>query len=138
MSFVFVYGTLKTGHSNHHYLANSTRIGTARTALKNYVMFDYGFPVVMRAYREPSGHITGEAYRVNMETLRCLDALEGEGEMYRRVLTPVLIREHSGWNRFENVYMYEGMPTFFDRKTLEPFDRVEGAYTYLAAKRRYA
>jgi gamma-glutamylcyclotransferase (GGCT)/AIG2-like uncharacterized protein YtfP len=84
---VFVYGTLKSGFSNHYLLEGCEFFGSAATA-PTYKMIENGFPVIMP---DPEGKpLAGEIYTVDDETLARLDRLEREGSSYDRKLIDVL------------------------------------------------
>jgi gamma-glutamylcyclotransferase (GGCT)/AIG2-like uncharacterized protein YtfP len=90
---VFVYGTLKRGHSNHALLETSRFVSEAAT-LETYWMITTGvFPVVLDAVPTGFGHlplaIAGEIYHVDDATLGELDRLEREGRSYHRKVTEV-------------------------------------------------
>ena len=77
--WVFVYGTLKQGHPNHHWLAGCPCAGQAQ--LDGLVLHDLGpFPMAIHG----SGIVVGELYRVDAATLKALDRLEGVPRLYRR------------------------------------------------------
>ena len=80
MDYVFVYGTLMKGQPNHeHFLPNENEPISATVA--GYVMYDLGsFPGIIRG----NGLVRGELYRINGQTLKLLDGLEGEGRLYAR------------------------------------------------------
>jgi len=87
MHRVFVYGTLKSGFSNHYLLDGCEYLGDAAT-VPTYKMIENGFPVIMP---DPGGKpLAGEIYTVNDETLARLDQLEREGSSYDRELIDVL------------------------------------------------
>lgn len=95
---VFVYGTLKRGHSNNYLLSQAKFIASGRTR-RLFRLYNCGFPVL----RPPSGHrdaanakVMGEVYEVSDETLRRLDLLESEGRMYHRIWVRVQIRKTPG------------------------------------------
>ncbi|GAA0793267.1 gamma-glutamylcyclotransferase family protein [Marinobacterium sediminicola] len=68
---VAVYGTLKRGQSNHHYLASAQYLGAAQ--LEGFALYDLGpWPAVKR---EP-GQIQVEVYAVDAPTFAALDELE--------------------------------------------------------------
>ena len=70
--YLFVYGTLINGESNHKTLGNSKLIGDAFT---KGTLFDIGdYPALI-----PDGDndVKGEVYEVNCETLTQCDLLEG-------------------------------------------------------------
>lgn len=78
---VFVYGTLKRGHGNHHLLKGSRFIG---------IDFIYGtlinlgpFPAVIEGKRA----VEGEIYEIDEATLHRLDLLEGHPNFYERKTT---------------------------------------------------
>lgn len=78
---VFVYGSLKRGFHNHHLLETSELLGEA-TSCDRFVMWGAGFPFLASKSR---GHrVAGELYLVDLETLQCLDHLEGHPRFYRR------------------------------------------------------
>jgi gamma-glutamylaminecyclotransferase len=87
---VFVYGTLKKGEPNHHWLSNTQHgfqefVGAARMVKR--------FPLVIASrYNVPylldladEGHyVEGEVYRVDCSMLAKLDELEDHPKYYRR------------------------------------------------------
>jgi len=78
---VFVYGTLKRGHSNSILLANATFLGECATS-PEYTMYSYGaFPAVVNHGNTP---VKGEVYEVNQEVMEDLDRLEGHPRWYVR------------------------------------------------------
>jgi len=81
MPQVWVYGTLKKGGANHHYLAQSMYRGQATLTFQGR-LFDVGFPVLMKSRNKIN--IEGELYDVDRETFDRLDRLEGNGHMYQR------------------------------------------------------
>lgn len=82
--FVFVYGTLKAGKSNHGLLENATLLGVAFTNPNTWNMVNLGaYPALVEA-AGPSPRIKGEVYVVDDETLKNLDILEGYPEFYTR------------------------------------------------------
>lgn len=87
---VFVYGTLKQGHGNHHVLGPHAKlIGEAETC-GTYRMYSVGFPVIME---DGDGYpVVGELYDVPPKQLVYLDQLEGEGRMYHRRVEQVTLK----------------------------------------------
>jgi gamma-glutamylcyclotransferase (GGCT)/AIG2-like uncharacterized protein YtfP len=76
---VFVYGTLKRGHPNHHWLAGAAFLGEAR--LPGAVLHDLGpFPMAIRG----QGCVWGEVFGVDAARLARLDGLEGAPRLYER------------------------------------------------------
>lgn len=81
---VFVYGTLKQGFSNDHYLRGQTYLGPARTppGYRLYHVSDY--PGMVADLADTDG-VAGEVWEVDGPGLRRLDALEGVNEgLYTR------------------------------------------------------
>lgn len=103
---VFVYGSLKRGQPNHHWLAGATRVGEGQ--LEGVQLFDLGpFPMAVRHAGEPSSPgcpvLQGELYRIPQASLSQLDRLEG---------TPRLFERH--WLRLrdgQDAWVYLGRPT---------------------------
>ena len=90
MHRVFVYGTLKRGFRNHHFLEKSRLMGEAHTVAA-YRMLDGRFPVLRDSGpdRMPVG---GEVYEIDAPTLIALDDLESvASKMYDRVETDVVL-----------------------------------------------
>jgi gamma-glutamylcyclotransferase (GGCT)/AIG2-like uncharacterized protein YtfP len=85
MTRVFVYGTLKRGGRNHHFLAGQQFLGEARTQ-PGYTLYSLGgYPGMVRSAE--AGHdVAGEVWHVEAACLAGLDELEGVGEgLYERV-----------------------------------------------------
>jgi gamma-glutamylaminecyclotransferase len=85
MSNVFVYGTLKSGFHNNHYLSGA-RFLTKAVSKDNYQLVDGGIPYAVPAeYAQDDVYpIIGELWEVDDRTLSHLDALEGHPQWYRR------------------------------------------------------
>jgi gamma-glutamylcyclotransferase (GGCT)/AIG2-like uncharacterized protein YtfP len=82
MKLVFVYGTLKRGQRNEHYLRDAEFIGHFTTG-NRYTMYDFGgYPAVCLRGRRA---IEGEVYRVDKRTFRTLDELEWYPRFYQRI-----------------------------------------------------
>jgi len=96
--FVFVYGTLKRGQSNHGWLCKSYFVKEARTA-KKYLLYDLGpYPCLVAAPHGKGKHINGELYQVTESVLRGLDTLEGVGYgLYERVRIKLLDTKEPVW-----------------------------------------
>ena len=77
--FVFVYGTLKRGEKNHHWLDGASFQGEAE--LNGVVLHDLG-PFPMAVVGE--GTAIGEVYAVEGSGLARLDELEGYPRLYDR------------------------------------------------------
>lgn len=84
MKTIFVYGTLKQGHGNHHVISQfkESELLEERATLRNYSMASLGaFPAI---FPDKGGRVLGEVYSVPDEALRPLDRLEGYPDFYDR------------------------------------------------------
>lgn len=89
---LFLYGTLKRGCGNHHYMAGQRFIDVARTAPLYRLVSMGTYPGMVLAEVAGQGRgIEGEVWEVDEECLRRLDILEGieEGE-YAYEVVPLL------------------------------------------------
>ncbi|AXY02026.1 gamma-glutamylcyclotransferase [Vibrio alfacsensis] len=83
---VFVYGTLRSGESNHHYLSTAQFLGHHQTE-PQFALYDLGpYPALSVGQKS----IQGEVYLINEETLIELDKLEDVPVEYHRetIVTP--------------------------------------------------
>ena len=98
---IFVYGTLRQGFCNHHYLARAASLGPAVTRDGHALYVHGGIPYLVRT--EPGEPVRGEIYRVDGAALIDLDALEEHPLVYRRELAPVVLpdgRQRAAWIYF--------------------------------------
>ena len=86
MATVLVYGTLKRGHANHHWLAGAPFLGEG--VMAGLALHDLG-PFPMAVPSSNNNLLHGELYRVNRSTLAGLDRLEGTPRLYERWLHPL-------------------------------------------------
>lgn len=100
---VFVYGTLKTGLSNHGWMRGQKLLARTKTAPR-YRMHDLGgYPGMVES--TPGLSILGEIWEVDAPGMARLDILEGvaEGEY---ALAPVVLEE--AWTGGEVLtYLYQ-------------------------------
>lgn len=86
--YLFVYGTLMKGLSNHVYLTNQEFICEAE-------VLDFGLYDVTEDYpgiiRKQNSRVKGELYKIEEDLLKVLD--EFEGEEYARIEVDVLMKE---------------------------------------------
>jgi molybdenum cofactor guanylyltransferase len=76
---IFVYGTLLAGEPNHGLLTKAEFLGADR--LPNANLYDLGeYPMILPG----RGTVTGEVYRVTVDTLANLDILEEHPQIYFR------------------------------------------------------
>lgn len=83
---VFVYGTLRQGCGNDHFLVRSRFIDTGWTRHR-YALYLAVCPGVVKD--EAVSRIRGEVYRVDPAVLAQLDQLEGHPDVYLRSLVPI-------------------------------------------------
>lgn len=87
---LFVYGTLKKGFSNHHYLKTATLLGIAKTALPYPMILKHkAFPYLINKPKKGL-QVKGELYQIDYPTLLKIDELEGYPEHYTRCEIDVL------------------------------------------------
>lgn len=101
--WIFVYGTLKRGGTNHRLLAGQRFIGPARTTAGHrlYGLGEYPGLVIDPADRTG---VQGEVWAVDRATLAALDAFEGVPEgLYRRAAVPLAPPFHQ---RAIDTYLY--------------------------------
>ena len=78
---IFVYGSLRKGMGLNPVLSSSVLLGTVQT-LPKYTMYDLGaFPCITK---DGDSSITGDVYRVDLDTLSQLDMIEGVPNLYVR------------------------------------------------------
>jgi len=81
MNRVFVYGTLKRGQRNQHFMHGAEFLGQHRTE-KIYSMYEFeDYPAVCLC---GSQAITGEVYHISDRQFRMLDDLEWYPHFYQR------------------------------------------------------
>lgn len=99
---VFVYGTLRSGHSNHHLLKDATSYGVGNTAEEYSMYLISGYPYVTSF--EPRYPIVGELYGVDGTTLSVLDKMEGHPRHYERREISVIVGEnqYTAWLYFKD------------------------------------
>ena len=85
MNRVFVYGTLKKGHRNSHFMHGAEFLGNFKTQ-KIYSMYEFeDYPAVCLHGRHA---IEGEVYHVTDRQFRMLDDLEWYPHFYQRIEIP--------------------------------------------------
>jgi gamma-glutamylcyclotransferase (GGCT)/AIG2-like uncharacterized protein YtfP len=102
MTELFVYGTLKTGGSNHSFMAGQSCSGIA-TTVPGYTLHELtGYPGLV-ACAEDSAGVSGEVWLVDDECLARLDLLEGTGEgLYLRA--PITLTGEFAGRQVETYY----------------------------------
>ena len=90
MNRVFVYGTLKRGQRNFHFLEQAEFVGSFDTQ-SIYSMYDFeGYPAVCI---DGVHAIEGEVFHVTDEEFRMLDELEWYPHFYQRIEIPTAYGE---------------------------------------------
>ncbi|XP_032878983.1 gamma-glutamylaminecyclotransferase isoform X1 [Amblyraja radiata] len=90
MTSVFVYGTLKQGQPNHHYMISGIKgkgksCGSGVTVEKYPLVVAGKFNIPFLLNEPGSGQlVTGDIYTVDSQLLQFLDEFEGCPEMYQR------------------------------------------------------
>ncbi|NPE30568.1 gamma-glutamylcyclotransferase [Methanococcoides sp. SA1] len=104
MNFLFVYGTLKKGHKNHHLLDGSSFVSKNCTENK-FKMLDMGdFPAVVKG--DSVSSIFGESFNVDDSILFAIDGFEGKWFCREEV---ILKDSSVAWMYFlSNDVSYEG------------------------------
>ena len=99
MHTVFVYGTLRSGFSNHFIMEPTVKIGNGTTKNK-YALYEAGIPYLVED--EQVSNVKGEVYFVDETTFDILDTLEGHPSWYERKLIPVIVegKEYTAWTYF--------------------------------------
>jgi gamma-glutamylcyclotransferase (GGCT)/AIG2-like uncharacterized protein YtfP len=148
--WVFVYGTLKKDCERGSVLKGQDFVGTFRTATPDYLMkyakgkiSGTGYPVALKHWigvantvkNYEKGYLMGEMYNVSPGTIARLDAIEGNGYLYRR--------EYVGFKHMEdslNIYpalCYLGLPSEFPTDTLDDTRILGYRSTKLGGKKMY-
>jgi gamma-glutamylaminecyclotransferase len=100
---LFLYGTLKRGHVNHHLVAKQRFVGPAQTQ-QGFTLYELdGYPGMVAATGGREG-VVGEIWQIDAACLNLLDEFEGVSEgLYRRTTIP-LIAPHE--NIVVETYLY--------------------------------
>ena len=96
MHKLFVYGTLRKGCANHHYLHGCEFIDAECEGVIRYWERGVPFPFAKKG----KGKIYGELYSVPDNVLKNIDILEGHPSFYRREIQTIKDRngdEVEGW-----------------------------------------
>lgn len=88
MAAVLVYGTLRQGFANHHWLGGSRPLGAG--VMQGLALYDLGpFPMAI-ASGDPADLLSGELYAAGAPQLQALDRFEGAPRLYTRQRWPLL------------------------------------------------
>tara|TARA_R110002153_G_scaffold72533_5_gene189695 strand:+ start:172 stop:1041 length:870 start_codon:yes stop_codon:yes gene_type:complete len=114
---VGVYGTLKTGYSNHRLLKNADFVGTGKTK-DPYPLEVDGLPY-LHDIEGVGESVMLEIYDVNPATLEGLDRLEGHPEFYKRRVIPVSMYDWS--TTYAWVYFIQDRDLYEDTELLDAY-----------------
>jgi gamma-glutamylcyclotransferase (GGCT)/AIG2-like uncharacterized protein YtfP len=98
---LFVYGTLKAGHWNHHFIEDAA-VHSYTARVEGYSLYGVGIPY---AVPEVGAEVQGEVYHFadpSGEVLARLDRLEGHPIHYRRTRVHAI----DSYGEGEDVWMY--------------------------------
>lgn len=114
--FVFVYGTLKKGFSNHYLLFDAEFVGEGYT-IEKFDLFTDEYPIAVEGGKY---HILGEIYKIkHIETFKKLDLLEGYPDFYDRKITQIFSKGkiYNAWIYFmpENRFYSLGLDKTFKK-----------------------
>ncbi|WP_373975300.1 gamma-glutamylcyclotransferase [Chitinibacter sp. SCUT-21] len=85
---LFVYGTLKRGLSNHHWLGEAQYVAEAQTQ-NDFALYTIEYPFLSK---EPALYpVHGELYRLSWDELTHVDVLEQHPDDYCRELIDVVL-----------------------------------------------
>ena len=101
-NLIFVYGTLRKGHCNHHLLKDAHCYGVGSSEASYAMYLKNGYPYITSS--EARYPIVGELYSVDDDTLAQLDKFEGHPRYYERREIPVIMREerYDAWMYFRD------------------------------------
>lgn len=124
MHKVFVYGTLRRGEENAHYLRGAEAISLAAVAVGRLVDTGRGYPALVPDH-DPGRKVIGELYVVDADRLVTLDELEdyyGSGDSrneYDRIMASV----ETEWGTAEAwIYVYAQPEDLSGGMTIEDGD----------------
>lgn len=109
--YVFVYGTLKSGYSNHVHISPMVEF-VSEALLNNHKLYYSvkvnSFPVMRR---QVGSKVIGELYKITDPfVIDIMDEIEGEGSMYSRKEVKVFSKDIG----LHTAITYIGMESFWD------------------------
>lgn len=112
MKLLFVYGTLKQGKHNHHFLEHQRYVGHAHTRYHNYRLVVCQLPFLVRVATGCGESIHGELYSVSDKVFRHIEAIE-EHFYDKRVITVV-----DGYGQDRKAFCFEAKPRVVQQRKL--------------------
>ncbi len=121
MNYLAVYGTLKHGNHNDHFMLNSNFVGSGET-VERFPMVNNSNKTFPYLYEVPGKgfNVVVEVYKVDDDTLRQLDIHEGVSipeRAYYRAMTNIKLN-HSGKIIPCNIYFAKDRDGYRDKKLL--------------------
>jgi len=98
-TLLFVYGTLKSGQKNHHFLRGQIFVGPGLTLARYRLWQPSWYPALNEVPGQGSA-VHGEVWSVDDDALAAMDEFEGVPDLFVR--KEVLIQHHFG----DPVYAY--------------------------------
>lgn len=127
--YVFVYGTLKSGLSNHRFYMDDSDLIDDATTVDKYAMIGEtsSFPYLL-GVNEDGYYVEGELYEVPESSLRLLDRLEGVPTHYVRQV--ISVKDSSG-KMYKALTYIKATVTDHDLKQpfIKRFDRAPVSWT---------
>ncbi|OXA61140.1 putative gamma-glutamylcyclotransferase CG2811 isoform X2 [Folsomia candida] len=143
--FVFVYGTLKFGEPNHHWLTDPAHgfakfvgEGTTKQLYPLVIASKYNIPFLLDSPRTGK-HIRGEVYEIDDKMLANLDILEEYPKLYTRREEEIDLHcDNEGTSRVVQAVAYflsNFQPTLLERPHLDCYQS-EGTHNlpYIASE----
>lgn len=92
---VFVYGTLRLGGENHHFLDSAKLLSVKSWTYGKLYDTGFGYPAMIE---DRSKKVIGELYEINEELLASLDQLEdymgpGKDNLYERIIKTIFTED---------------------------------------------
>jgi len=116
-TLIFVYGTLKSGQKNHHFLSSQIFVGPAVT-MPRYLLWQPSWHPALEDMPGQGSAVHGEIWSVDSDSLATIDEFESVPTLFVR--EEVLIQHHFG----DPVYAYfynERAPAGTRSETVWPF-----------------
>lgn len=103
--FIFVYGTLKRGCRNNHYLKDATFLDTAETVNRYSMKKHVGnYPAALKSDNKYT--IPGELWLCSEETAKSIDRLEDYPYLFYREAVPVKCKSKEQYTGYAWMYFF--------------------------------
>ena len=125
---VFVYGSLKKGFWNHHFIGNTEHAFVGKASINNYKLYHLvggGFPAIVSS-QDKEAVVWGEVYMITKQTLGFLDLLENvKGGLY----TPTDVTV-----KFKDGKILEGVKVYVAGKSIMQQIKEDDEYSTVLVK----